>query len=632
MINGQLNPIQGAMVETLDKYTGILLDSLDRMGLTDNTIVIVFSDNGQHAPGQELGVSPLRGYKCSFWEGGFREPLLVRWKGKIVAGSLCDKQVISMDFLPTIAELCGINAPELNQLDGKSFAKNLTINPELPIDRPYLCWHYPHYHPDAQFLGAIRKGDWKLIENFDQSLYFKSGGFELYNLKDDPKEASNLIDINPAKAAELYADLQSWRTETNAHMPGTKNRAYGMAHFQLHKSNTPVKTENFEIQSGLNSWLQYDGPGTSILINNNNELTYYLDIEQAGNYQFKFLYKNAASSMVISSKAFTNQTVNFPSSTNWNTISSANIPLNVGILKITFKITGAAINLDKFSLTNNNLTLIHDGEKPETGLQLKYGFEDNETSVFTSIEGSADNQGTLPVIVANPDKAGLNSTQKCLYTRTKKDLTMNPKVPAWNTNIITFSFPDSLMLTDDNRYFHLLHRKGQVLNTWLVYASQDGTNFTEMTRGTCPAATTWFDIIADVKSKFTSVKKLRIHLDGNWSGTDNVRYFDPTDFYYDEIAFTNSSLPRQKITSSNLEIKNETFRYYPNPVTNYFTVESGIPISKIRFINLTGVVMMQQYVRNNTFSVNTENMPKGFYFVETEFENGQIETNKIIKQ
>ena len=75
------------------------------------------------------------------------------------------------------------------------------------------------------------------------------------------------------------------------------------------------------------------------------------------------------------------------------------------------------------------------------------------------------------------------------------------------------------------------HDLEKVLNNWLVYASEDETNFSEIVRGTCPASNTCFDIIADVKSEFTSIKKIKIHLDGNWNGTDNIRYFDPTDFH-----------------------------------------------------------------------------------------------------
>ena len=631
---GQLNPTQGAMVETLDKYTGILLDSLDRMGLSENTLVIVFSDNGQHSPNQEVGVSPLRGGKCSFYEGGFREPLLVRWKGKIIAGSLCSQSVMSQDFLPTIAEICGFSVSNIPNLDGKSFAKNLTVDPETQKDRPYLCWHYPHYAGVSQFLGAIKKGDWKLIENFNQSLYFNAGAFELYNLKNDPKETTNLLETNPEKAAELYTDLQTWRKDTKAQMPGMKNPVYGTSHFQFQLPNQPIKAENFEIQSGLSQWLQYDGTGTYLTLNSGAEISYYINISQAGNYKLNFLCKNNASAtLFINSPSLDGRVLNILTSTGWNTSSTEDIYFSSGIHKVVSKVNSGTINLDKFSVTNESIPLIHDGVQPIIGKQINIGFETSELPLYSSIEGSAYNQSALPQIVTNPDRLGLNPTEKCLYAKTKKDLTVSPKIPAWSTNFITITFNDQLNITDDNRYFHMLHRKGQVLNNWLVYASEDGTNFVQIGSGVCPSAQTWFDIVSDIKLKFTSIKKIRIYLDSNWSGTDDLRYYSPTDFYYDELALTNSSAPRRSIPSAVEKIESQHSKIYPNPVNGYMRIESDESISSVSFRNGNGskVKTISGNELNNTV-INTENLSEGFYLVEIKDTNGVSKLMKIIKQ
>ncbi len=238
---GFLNPVQGAMVERVDNYTGILLDSLKKWKLEENTLLIVFSDNGQLSPVERRGASPLRGSKGNYWEGGIREPLLVRWKGKIKAGSTSDIPVIANDFLPTLADICGFSVSDEKNLDGMSFANNLLKDPATRIDREYLCWHYPHYHRHGEYSGAIRKGDWKLIEDFNKSIYFLPGAFQLYNLKDDLSESNDLISLYPEKAAELYADLVAWRQNVGAQMPlprkkveqpgKTMNEIYFRRHF-----------------------------------------------------------------------------------------------------------------------------------------------------------------------------------------------------------------------------------------------------------------------------------------------------------------------------------------------------------------------------------------------------------------
>jgi len=153
--------------------------------------------------------APLRAEKGTVYEGGIREPFIVKWPKKIKAGLVSDAIITSVDFYPTLLELAGVEKP--NQvLDGKSILPELMENKYDPERAIY--WHYPVFHHDVP-MGAIRKGDWKLIENF------VSGKFSLYNLKADISEAMDLSDLYPEKTLELTHLLKTWQKEVKAEFP-----------------------------------------------------------------------------------------------------------------------------------------------------------------------------------------------------------------------------------------------------------------------------------------------------------------------------------------------------------------------------------------------------------------------------
>jgi uncharacterized sulfatase len=207
-------PVLGAMVETLDKSTGRILDRLDELKLTDKTIVVYFADNG--ALGRHDTLKPLRGAKGSLLEGGIREPLLVRWPGVVKSNSRCGVPVISNDFFPTFLEAAGLKVTD-PEVDGESLIGLLTQTAKLKRDAIY--WHYPHYSPQNHVpAGAIRQGDYKLIEWFEKSIdgIGTPGALELFNLKKDLGEQHNLANLMPQRAAELYNKLKSWRKEVGA--------------------------------------------------------------------------------------------------------------------------------------------------------------------------------------------------------------------------------------------------------------------------------------------------------------------------------------------------------------------------------------------------------------------------------
>jgi arylsulfatase A len=206
------NPIMGAMVERMDNGIGRVLDKLDELGLTGNTVVIYYSDNG----GLKLLQSqdPLRGGKAMVFEGGIRVPFCVRWPGVIEPGSKSSIPVISDDFFPTILEIVGIK-PGMEGRDGKSMVS--ILKGDNSLERDALYWHYPHYHHlGFKPSGAIRVGDYKLIEWFEESIWGLPNQISLYNISDDISESKDLSYEMPELAAKMREQLHRWRRSVNA--------------------------------------------------------------------------------------------------------------------------------------------------------------------------------------------------------------------------------------------------------------------------------------------------------------------------------------------------------------------------------------------------------------------------------
>ncbi len=211
----QNNPVLGAMIEDLDNSVGKLLRKLDELKITDRTIVIFFSDNGglERAAKQ----TPLRSGKANLYEGGIREPLIVRWPSITKPGSVCSEPVTSVDFFPTFLEILGIVHEAKGPIDGVSLVPLLAQSG--PLNRQAIYWHYPHYHSSSIGpCGAVRCGDYKLIEWFDETICGAGNRFELYNLKKDIAEQNNLTKEMPEKTKELKKMLANWRNKVNAQM------------------------------------------------------------------------------------------------------------------------------------------------------------------------------------------------------------------------------------------------------------------------------------------------------------------------------------------------------------------------------------------------------------------------------
>ena len=207
----QGNATYAAMVETMDTSIGRILDKLTELDLADNTVVFFMADNGGLSTSQPSSTSnlPLRGGKGWLYEGGIREPWLIKWPGVTQPASRCDYPVISTDFYPTILEIAGRPLKADQHLDGVSLVPLLrqTGTP----GRQFLFWHYPHYSPQGGFPGAaMRAGDWKLIERFED------GRVHLYNLKNDVGEQSDLADEMPERTARMRRQLHAWYGEVDA--------------------------------------------------------------------------------------------------------------------------------------------------------------------------------------------------------------------------------------------------------------------------------------------------------------------------------------------------------------------------------------------------------------------------------
>lgn len=207
----QNHAVYAAMVEAMDLAVGKVLDKVDELGLNDNTVVMFMSDNGglSTSEGSPTSNLPLRGGKGWLYEGGIREPLLIRAPGVTKAGSTCNVPVISTDFYPTMLALAGKPALAKQHLDGVSLQPLLAGGEKL--DRDAIYWHYPHYPNQGAFPGgAVRMGDWKLIERFED------GRVQLYNLADDIGERNDLAEAQADRVAAMRANLHQWYKQVDA--------------------------------------------------------------------------------------------------------------------------------------------------------------------------------------------------------------------------------------------------------------------------------------------------------------------------------------------------------------------------------------------------------------------------------
>lgn len=233
-------PVFAAMIEAVDTGVGRMMDVVAELGLEEETLLIFSSDNGG-IEGNSFN-APLRGGKGSLLEGGIRVATCMRWPGVIQPGSQTATPITSVDFLPTFAELAGAKLPTSQPVDGSSFVP--LLRGETVFANRAIYWHYPHYLSGAGLTNymplpggtvgkaegwrttptsAIRQGEWKLIE------FFEDNHVELYNIPDDPGEANDLSGQYPEITRRLHTKLKSWQKQVDAPIPTAPNPYYQLS-------------------------------------------------------------------------------------------------------------------------------------------------------------------------------------------------------------------------------------------------------------------------------------------------------------------------------------------------------------------------------------------------------------------
>lgn len=218
----QDHAVYGGMVEALDSAVGAVLAAIDETGLREKTVVVFMSDNGglSSSEGSPTANLPLRGGKGWMYEGGIREPMIIRAPGVTAPGSVIETPVSSVDFFPTLLALADLDQRPSQHVDGFSL-KPLLQGAEMR--RRPLYWHYPHYgNQGGAPSAAVRDGDWKLIR------WYEDGSVELFRVSADPGERYDLSALEVERTAALTGDLDGWLRRVEANMP-TQNPAFDPA-------------------------------------------------------------------------------------------------------------------------------------------------------------------------------------------------------------------------------------------------------------------------------------------------------------------------------------------------------------------------------------------------------------------
>jgi len=261
---GHKDSTYAAMIASVDESVGRVMELLDELKIAGNTVLIFSSDNGgvggysregglisdkpikarDTGKGSVTDNAPLRSGKGSLYEGGIRDPFIVRWPGVVKPGSICDVPAIHVDLYPTLLGMAGIQPADNYPLDGESLVP-LLRDGGAHLEREAIFQHFPGYLGSGKGLwrttpvGVIQAGDWKLME------FFEDGHLELYNLRNDIGETKNLAAEMPEKAGELHKKMLSWREAVKAPLPGP-NRGEAPAPGKKQKNSNQVARPSSE--------------------------------------------------------------------------------------------------------------------------------------------------------------------------------------------------------------------------------------------------------------------------------------------------------------------------------------------------------------------------------------------------
>jgi len=200
-----------SMIESMDKALGDIMAKVKQLGIEKNTVIIFMSDNG--SPSQCPQNKPLRGHKIDPYEGGIRDPMIVKWPGKVKEGTACNEPLIIEDFFPSILEIAGVKKYKQigGKIDGKSFVP-LLVGKKVNNTKRTFFWHFPHNYGDEPY-SVIREGDWKLI------YWYLDGKTELYNIPGDISESRDLSSAFPEITGRLAKKLGNYLISVGAKAP-----------------------------------------------------------------------------------------------------------------------------------------------------------------------------------------------------------------------------------------------------------------------------------------------------------------------------------------------------------------------------------------------------------------------------
>ena len=232
------NVKMATMIQAVDDGVGKIVSTLDELGIRENTVIMFYSDNGGYGPATDM--DPLKGYKGTYFEGGIRVPFFVTWPGVVKPQQRCEEPITGVDIYPTLCEIGGASLPKNQVGDGVSLVplfKGEVQNLDQDSQPRTLFWHFPAYLQSykgvsdeqrdplfrARPCSVIRKGKWKLIQ------YFESGDLELYDLRSDLAESTNVASSNLEVVDELFLELENWQTQTNAAIPRIPNPEFDEA-------------------------------------------------------------------------------------------------------------------------------------------------------------------------------------------------------------------------------------------------------------------------------------------------------------------------------------------------------------------------------------------------------------------
>lgn len=250
---GAFNPVYAAMMETLDDCVGRILDKLQALGLDEQTLVIFTSDNGglsvlEFPGGPATHNTPYRGGKGFVYEGGLREPMLIRWPGRI-RPAVIDTPISHLDLVPTLLTLAGLPVPE--GLDGVSLVP-LLLEGVPPAPRTFH-WHFPHYNNQGgRPCGALRDGPWKYV------VYYDTQQQELFHLERDVSESRNLAEVEPARLADLARRHDAWLTAIDAQRnrpnPDFDPTLFRKLYVEFDPSRPILRATATEMEQDMKAW------------------------------------------------------------------------------------------------------------------------------------------------------------------------------------------------------------------------------------------------------------------------------------------------------------------------------------------------------------------------------------------